>query len=120
MERRRGVRYEMQLSCRLKRHGSYDSVEATTLNLGRLGALVVTEMPSHFGATLRLRPGDTVQLEVTLPAHQNFGRRCLSCDAIAVRCGNQEQGCVVALQFERVEIRTLLAETAAASRVEVM
>lgn len=110
----------MQLNCRLKRHGSYEAVEATTVNLGRLGALVVTGKPAHFHTKLVLRPGDPVQLEVSLPAHQNFGRRCLSCDAITVRCANQDEGSVVALQFQRVEIRTLLADTAAASRVEVM
>ena len=110
----------MQLSCRLKRHGSYDAVDATTLNLGRLGALVVTANPVSYGTKLNLRPGDPVQLEVTLPAHQKFGRRCLSCDAIAVRCADRDGGWVVALQFERVEIRMQLAETAAASRVEVM
>lgn len=114
------MRYEMQLSCRLKRHGSYETVEATTLNLGRLGALVATEAQAPFLTKLILRPGDPVQLEVTLPAHQNFGRRCLACDAIAVRCAHQQGSSVVALQFERVVIRTLLAETAAASRVEVM
>ena len=110
----------MQLSCRLKRRGSCETLEATTLNLGRLGALVVTGNSEHFDAKLIPRPGDPVQLEVALPAHQNFARRCLSCEAIAVRCANGDGSCVVALQFERVEIRTLLAETAAASRVEVM
>ena len=110
----------MQLSCRLRRHGSYDAVEATTLNLGRLGALVVTEQPASFEAKLVLRPGDPVQLEVTLPANRNFGPRCLACDAIAVRCTHQERSSVVALQFERVEIRTRLAETVAPNRVEVM
>ena len=120
MERRRGVRFEMQLSCRLKRRGSYETLDATTLNLGRLGALVVTGNSKHFDAKLIPRLGDSIQLEVALPAHHNFGQRCLSCDAIAVRCANREGSCVVALQFERVEIRALLAESAAASRVEVM
>ncbi|HTS49207.1 MAG TPA: hypothetical protein VMH05_14750 [Bryobacteraceae bacterium] len=110
----------MRLSCRLKRHGSCDAVEATTVNLGRLGALVVTGKPVHFTTKLILRPGDPVLLEVTLPAHQSFGRRCLSCDAVAVRCANQDEISVVALQFQRVEIRTLLADSPPTRRVEVM
>ncbi len=110
----------MQLSCRLKWRGSYETVDATTLNLGRLGALVMTGNSKHLDAKLIPRLGDSVQLEVALPAHQNFGQRCLSCDAIAVRCANLDGSCVVALQFERVEIRTLLVQTAAVNRVEVM
>jgi len=94
-------------------------IDGTTLNLGRLGALVATAR-DYDASDLVPQPGDTVQLEIALPVHRNFGQRCLACDAVAVRATNGGTGFLVALQFERVEIRSLFAESAAAGRMGVM
>jgi hypothetical protein len=114
------MRFEMQLSCRLKRQGTYEMIDATTLNLGRMGALIVTGTSSYTDLKALPQTGDPVRLEVVLPEHQNFGPRCLACDAVAVRSTHEGGACLVALQFERVEIRRILARSAAVSRLGVM
>jgi len=118
MERRRGVRFDIQLICRLKRGGAHEMVDATTLNLGRLGALVAT--PSSNYPNSIPQPGDSVNLEVLLPAHRQFGQRCLACEAVAVRATNEGGRCLIALQFERLEIRKVESHSAAAGRLAVM
>jgi hypothetical protein len=116
------VRYEIQLSCRLKRRRTYELLDAMTLNLGRSGALVVTGSSGYTDLKILPQPGDPLQLEVGLPAHTNFGQRCLACDAVVVRATTvgTDGRCLVALQFERMEIRNVLARSVAASRLEVM
>jgi hypothetical protein len=95
-------------------------LDATTLNLGRMGALVVTGNSSYLDSRVIPQRGDLIQLEVALPAHAGFGQRCLACEALAVRATTEDGQCLVALQFERIEIRRLLAATAAPGRLGVM
>jgi hypothetical protein len=97
-------------------------LDATTLNLGRMGALVVTGSSGYLDSKAIPQPGDPIRLEVALPAHSGFGQRCLACEAVAVRATTHEGRCLVALQFERIEIRRLLAPlvAAATSSLEVM
>ena len=118
MERRRGVRFEIQLTCRLKRGGALEMVDATTLNLGRLGALVASNS-NHYAASIP-QPGDSVDLEVLLPVHRQFGQRCLACEAVAVRSTQDGERWLIALQFERVEIRKVPVQKAAATTMAVM
>jgi len=114
------VRFEIQLTCRLKRGGAYDTVDATTLNLGRLGALVAAGASSQADLQSIPQPGDTVDLEVLLPAHRQFGQRCLACEAIAVRATTEGERYLIALQFARVEIRKVATQSVDASRLAVM
>ena len=118
MERRRGVRFDVQLSCRLKRGGAFQMVDATTLNLGRLGALVATPCSAYNDAIPQ--PGDVVNLEVLLPAHRQFGQRCLACEAVAVRATSDGDRCLIALRFERVEIRKVAVRAVAPAPLAVM
>jgi hypothetical protein len=120
MERRRGVRFEIQLRSRLKRRGTGEAIDVMTLNLGRLGALVASGTNNYIDARLIPQPGDIVQLEVALPVRREFGQRCLTCDAVTVRATSTGGTCLVALQFERVKIRRVMAEVAAASSLVVM
>ena len=113
------MRFEIQLTCRLKRGGAYEAVDATTLNLGRLGALV-SAGTSNGDFNSIPEPGDIVNLEVLLPAHRQFGQRCLACEAIAVRATPDGERCLIALQFARVEIRKVLTQPAGMSRMAVM
>lgn len=112
------MRFEVELNCRLRRPGARDLVDATTLNLGRMGALVVTRA-STYVETLP-QPGEILSLEVLLPAHQQFGQRCLSCDAVAVRATKDGGACLIALQFERVEIRKVAMQAVSAAPLGVM
>ena len=120
MERRRGVRFEIQLTCRLKRGGACETVDATTLNLGRLVALVATGTSNYMDLDSIPQPGDPVNLEVLLPAHLQFGQRCLACDAVTVRASTEGGQCLIALQFQRVEIRRVVTQAVAAGRLAVM
>jgi hypothetical protein len=95
-------------------------LDATTLNLGRSGALVVTGASGYLDSQAIPQPGDPIRLEVALPAHTGFGQRCLACEAVAVRATTKEGRCLVALHFERIEIRRLLSPSAAVSPLEVM
>jgi hypothetical protein len=85
-----------------------------------LGALVATASSGYIDSEIVPQPGDPVQLEVALPAHRGFGQRCLACEAIAVRATAEEGRCLVALQFERIEIRRVIVQFVAAGPVEVM
>lgn len=112
------MRFEVQLTCRLKRDGVREILDATTLNLGRLGALVVSSVAPGLQAVPQ--PGDAVNLEVLLPAHQHFGQRCLACDAVAVRATREGSKCFIALRFEHVEIRKVLNVPQPAASLAVM
>lgn len=112
------MRFDIHLTCRLKRGGAHEMVDATTLNLGRLGALVA--IGSFTYANSIPEPGDPVNLEVLLPAHHQFGQRCLACEAIAVRATNESNRYLVALQFERIEIRKVLGQVVTAGPIAVM
>ena len=118
MERRRGVRFEIQLICRLKREGAHPPVEARTLNLGRLGALIEAGS-SEYPASIP-KAGDPVNLEVLLPVHSQFGQRCLACEAITVWATTEGERYLIALQFETVEIRKVAARAAADGSLAVM
>ena len=118
MERRRSIRFEVRLNCRLQRVGVRQVLDAATLNLGRMGALVVASHDIHPEAIPE--PGEEVSLEILLPAHQRFGQRCLACDAVAVRATREESGCYVALHFLHVEIRKVAVARPAAASVAVM
>jgi hypothetical protein len=94
-------------------------LDATTLNLGRTGALIVTGS-GYTDSKAIPQSGDPIQLEVALPAHRSFGQRCLACEALAVRAATEDGRCLVALQFERIEIKNLLSRSIAAGRLGIM
>jgi hypothetical protein len=104
MERRRDLRFEIQLKCRVQPIGGQHFIEAMTLNLSRSGALIRVISNGH--PTLVPRPGDALWAEVPLPAHRQFKQRCLACKAVAVRTSEEKEGWVVALRFERVQFAT--------------
>ncbi len=101
MERRRDLRFEIQLRCRVQPIGGQHFIEGLTLNLSRSGALILVMPNGHSG--LVPQPGDALWAEVPLPAHRQFKQRCLACKAVAVRTSEEKEGWVVALRFERVQ-----------------
>lgn len=111
MERRRDLRFEIRLTCRLQRLGETQNVEATTLNMSRSGALVFLAR-DHQGDALP-QPGDAVLAEVPLPAHRLYEQRCFACKGTAVRVDEGEEGWVVAVQFDHIEFRPLAAAAVA-------
>jgi hypothetical protein len=107
MERRRNLRFESQLECRLRRVGGLKSLEGTTINVSRSGALILIQTGQLRDSSAMPQPGDRLQVELLLPAHDGFGRRCLSCTAIAVRSNWKGSNGVVAVQFNQVGIRKM-------------
>ena len=101
MERRRDLRFEIQLRCRVQPIGGQHFIDGLTLNLSRSGALIRIVPDGHPG--LVPQPGDALWAEVPLPAHRQFKQRCLACKAVAVRISEEKDGWVVALRFERVQ-----------------
>src|ERR1035438_5226200 len=104
MERRRDLRFEIQLTCRVQPLGSQHFIEGMTVNLSRSGALI--RMIPNDNPALVPQPGDALWAEVPLPAHRQFKQRCLVCQAVAVRTSEEKEGWVVALRFERVQFAT--------------
>jgi len=107
MERRRDLRFEIQLRCRVQPVGGQHFIEGMTLNMSRSGALIRVTLNGHAG--LIPQPGDALWAEVPLPAHRQFKQRCLACQAIAVRTSEEKEGWVVAMRFERVQFATAQA-----------
>jgi c-di-GMP-binding flagellar brake protein YcgR len=101
MERRRDLRFDISLKCRVRREGQTQAIEGTTLNLSRSGALI------RINGGASLEAGDVVVTEVPLPPHRLFNQRCLACKGVAVRAFEQERGWLVAVQFDHLEFRPL-------------
>ncbi len=101
MERRRDLRFEIRLQCRVQPIGSQQVIDCMTINLSRSGALIRV-MPNGYPAKLP-QPGDILWAEVPLPAHRQFKQRCLASKAIAVRTSEEKGGWLVALRFERIQ-----------------
>jgi len=88
-----------------------------TANISRGGLLVLWN--SKEAARLP-RLGELVELEVELPANHSFGRKCLYCQATAVRIAGGEGSCVtVAFQIHQMKFRSSAhARTGAVESVE--
>ncbi len=104
MERRRDLRFEIQVRCRVQPLGGQHFIEGMTVNLSRSGALIRVTPNGH--PALVPQPGDALWAEVPLPANRQFKQRCLACKAVAVRASEEKEGWVVALRFERVQFAT--------------
>ena len=104
MERRRDLRFEIQLKCRVQPLGGQQFIDGMTLNLSRSGALIRV-IPNGHPAVIP-QPGDALWAEVPLPAHRQFKQRCLACKAVAVRTSEEKEGWVVAIRFERIQFAT--------------
>ncbi|MGD0302613.1 MAG: PilZ domain-containing protein [Bryobacteraceae bacterium] len=104
MERRRDLRFEIQLKCRVQPIGAQHFIDGLTINVSRSGALIRVVPNGH--PALVPQPGDALWAEVPLPAHRQFKQRCLASKAVAVRISEEKEGWVVALRFERVQFVT--------------
>jgi hypothetical protein len=75
-----------------------------TANISRGGLLVLWNRKEE----ARLpRLGELMELEVELPANHSFGRKCLYCQATAVRIASLDGGCTtVAFQIHQMKFRS--------------
>src|SRR5258708_7627859 len=118
MERRRDLRFEIRLQCRVQPIGSQQVIDCMTINLSRSGALIRVT-PDGYPAKLP-QPGDVLWAEVPLPAHRQFKQRCLALKAIAVRTREENGGWLVALRFERIQFANAKTGSAPEASLAVM
>jgi hypothetical protein len=102
MERRKSERFEIELKCRLQIDNRSQIAEARTINMSRSGALI--EISATCNPEAVPQPRDVLWAEILLPTNVQFGPRCLSVKATAVRTSKGDGAYIVAVQFQRIEI----------------
>ena len=117
MERRRSVRFEVRLTCRLRIAGESEVLSGMTLNVSCAGALIT--IADADGNSLP-QSGDPVKVELLLPPHRAFGQRCIACDGVAVRVNPDAHAGVLAVQFEHVAFKQAEPESMPAASTAVM
>jgi hypothetical protein len=102
LERRRGLRFNLRLSCRVF-PVSTEGIEfpGTVINISRSGILV--GLDSAQIATL-LKPQSLVRVAVDLPRHPAFSPRFFECTATVVRIVAAEAQTQVALEIGRIRV----------------
>jgi len=103
IERRRGRRFSLRLSCRAC-PVSTERVEfaGTVINISRSGILVGLDSAQ---ISRVLRPDDVVRVVVDLPRHPLFSPRCLECTAKVVRMVAAEAQTRVAFEIGQMRIK---------------
>jgi hypothetical protein len=104
MDRRTDPRLELQLPCHIPAsRGRSRVLVGVTANISRGGLLVLWNSKE---AARVPKLGELVELEVELPANHSFGRKCLYCQATAVRVASVDGGCTtVAFQIHQMKFR---------------
>lgn len=104
MDRRVDPRLELQLPCHLPAlRGKSRVLVGVTANISR-GGLLVLWNPKEAARLPRL--GELMDLEVELPANHSYGRKCLYCQATAVRIAALDGGrTTVAFQIHQMKFR---------------
>jgi hypothetical protein len=105
MDRRTDPRLELQLPCHIPAsRGRSRVLVGVTANISRGGLLVLWNSKE---AARVPKLGELVELEVELPANHSFGRKCLYCQATAVRVASVDGGCTtVAFQIHQMKFRS--------------
>jgi len=102
VERRRGRRFALRLSCRLSPVSMKKADFAgTVINISRSGILMAldsAEIPTV------VRPDDVVRVVIDLPRHPSFSPRCLECIATVVRLVVVQTQTQVAVQIGRTRV----------------
>ncbi len=102
VERRRGRRFSLRLSCRLCPM-SMEKVEfaGTGVNISRSGILLALDSVEIARV---LRPDEAVRVVVDLPRHPLYSPRCLECTATVVRIVAAKTQTQVAVEIEQIQI----------------
>src|ERR1700694_442568 len=102
MERRKSERFDIELKCHLQIDNRSQIADARTINMSRLGALI--EISATCNPEAVPQPRDVLWVEILLPTNLQFGPRCLSAKATAIRTSKGDGTHTVAVQFQRIEI----------------
>lgn len=115
MESRRGVRYPVELECRVSALvAPTAAVPGKTLNMSRCGVLVSVHEPTPSPAVLGL--GDLARVVLELPRAPYFRGHCLDCLCRVVRVDIQADARVLAFDVKRYHFRPALQSAPASSR----
>lgn len=108
INQRGSPRIDIRLRCRISSAGICSRVLMYTENLSRSGMLVLWDAP------ILPRPGQFVTVEVELPVHHGFGRKCILCQAEVVRATRGAGGeARVALSVNYMKFRAYQEKVAA-------
>ena len=104
MENRRSLRFEVELSCRLRWGHVKESLNGITQNVSRGGALISC-WPGHDGQDMP-SVGDALEMHILLPHSNVFGQKALFCRTLVVRVDRNLVGAYeIALSFEQLQFR---------------
>lgn len=116
INQRGSPRIDIGLRCRISSAGLCPRGVMYTENISRSGILISWD-PTQTNSALP-RPGQLVTVEIELPAHHGFGRKCIHCQGEVVRVSVSEAGVTrVALSVNYMKFREY-RETFAAVQAE--
>ncbi|HZT29911.1 MAG TPA: PilZ domain-containing protein [Bryobacteraceae bacterium] len=104
MERRDHSRVEAELPCRARfSKGGPPAAMGTTVNISRTGMLIQFQAMAGNAAPEK---GEFLSIELELPKHRAFERRCLCCEGRVVRVSQEAgRGVRVAIRVSHMEFR---------------
>lgn len=111
INQRQSPRIDIRLQCQVTSQGLDGPVTMLTENISRTGILVVWDAGPGKAAP---EVGHLVTVEIELPAHHGFGRKCIHCQAVVVRVWHPEGDCSrVALNVNYMKFRAFRDEMSA-------
>jgi len=109
MDRRSDHRFQVVTPCNIKRSRSKGtSMYKSTQDISRKGILI--RWNPEDTATVVPKVGETIDIEVALPAHDVFGQKCLQMKATIVRVTKEEDDTLlVAGRLDKRKFRKYVA-----------
>ena len=83
INQRQSPRIDIRLHCQVSAPGLCHRASMVTENISRTGILLAWDGGSP--AAPAPQPGQMVTVDIELPAHHGFGRKCIHCQAAVVR-----------------------------------
>lgn len=105
INRRESQRIDIRLRCHVTSPATWLRDTTYTENISRNGLLI--SWADNDGRAAGPRIGQIITVEVELPAHHGFGRKCMHLQGTVVRVGNLESGSRrVALSVNYMDFRS--------------
>ncbi len=116
INQRQSPRIDIRLKCHVSSPGLGVHGDMITENISRSGILVVWKSDKHIPLP---EIGDLLTVEVELPSHHSFGRKCIHCQAQVVRVAKMEKDAPrVALSVNYMKFRAYRDKISALEKLE--
>jgi hypothetical protein len=116
INQRQSPRIDIRLKCRVSAPGMGLRAEMITENISRSGILVIWKSDQSLPVPA---VGDLLTVDVELPSHHGFGRKCIHCQAQVVRVTDPEgESPRVALSVNYMKFRAYRDKISALERLE--